>query len=313
MCLYPKLIRNPKYRINKKNQGNVPTPTDQRALYVPIGCGKCMECRKQKARQWQVRLSEEIKHHKAVFITLSLSDESIQKLYEETGIEEGNAMATLCVKRFRERWRKKYKKSIKHWLVTELGQTNTERIHLHGFLFIEDEQVKDIEKIWQYGNIFAGSYVNQKTVNYCVKYVSKIDEKHKNFQQVVLTSPGIGKDYVYEPNAKLNQFNEEKTDTTYKLPNGYKTNLPIYYRNKLYSEEQREKLWMHLLDKNERWVDGICVKADDWKTYNLMLTEAQKKNKRLGYGDDSKNWKKADYSASLTLLKKINPIKYKNL
>ena len=48
MCLYPKLIQNPKYKKNKKNGGNVPTPQDDRVLLVPIGCGKCFECMKQK-------------------------------------------------------------------------------------------------------------------------------------------------------------------------------------------------------------------------------------------------------------------------
>ena len=64
MCLYPKIIKNRKYVKNKKNGGNVPTPTDPRVLMVPVGCGNCMECRKQKARQWQVRLSEEIRENK---------------------------------------------------------------------------------------------------------------------------------------------------------------------------------------------------------------------------------------------------------
>ena len=50
MCLYPKLIKNKKYVPNKKNKGKVPTPPDERVLWVPVGCGKCIECMKQKAR-----------------------------------------------------------------------------------------------------------------------------------------------------------------------------------------------------------------------------------------------------------------------
>jgi hypothetical protein len=51
MCLYPKFIRNRKYTVTKKNGGNVPEVKDKRALMVPVGCGKCMECKKQKATQ----------------------------------------------------------------------------------------------------------------------------------------------------------------------------------------------------------------------------------------------------------------------
>ena len=115
MCLYPKLIKNRKYVANKKNGGNVPIPTDQRVLQVPVGCGNCMECRKQKARAWSIRLQEEIRTDKTgKFVTLTFSNESIYELNEEVkGIEgyaRDNEIAKLGVRRFLERWRKKHKK-----------------------------------------------------------------------------------------------------------------------------------------------------------------------------------------------------------
>ena len=39
MCLYPKMIKNPKYLPNKKNNNNPPEITDERVKYVPVGCG----------------------------------------------------------------------------------------------------------------------------------------------------------------------------------------------------------------------------------------------------------------------------------
>ena len=59
MCLYPKLIKNRRYVPNKKNGGVPPQCPDERLLYVTAACGKCMECRQQKQRQWLVRMSEE--------------------------------------------------------------------------------------------------------------------------------------------------------------------------------------------------------------------------------------------------------------
>ena len=95
---------------------------------VPIGCGKCIECKKQKSREWSVRLQEEIRHMKnGKFVTLTFSEESLVELGEDKSINTlngynlDNGIATLAVRRFLERWRKKYKKSVKHWLVTELG------------------------------------------------------------------------------------------------------------------------------------------------------------------------------------------------
>jgi hypothetical protein len=81
MCLYPRLVKNPKYTPNKKNGGIVPQLTDHRILAVPIGCGECIECMQKKAREWKVRLKEEIKTNKiATFVTLTFSNEAITKL-----------------------------------------------------------------------------------------------------------------------------------------------------------------------------------------------------------------------------------------
>ena len=111
------------------------------------GCGNCMECRKQKKREWQIRMNEEIKNDRTgKFITLTFSNEELQKLIQETGIQESNAVATIAVRRFLERWRKKYKKSVKHFLITELGHNGTERIHLHGILFTNEKKKRGIQK-----------------------------------------------------------------------------------------------------------------------------------------------------------------------
>ena len=139
MCLYPRIINNKKYTKTKKNGGNIPPVFDERVKKVAIGCGRCMECKKQQARKWQVRLLEEVRErNNGKFVTLTLNNESVTKLAEENkeleGYELDNAIATLAVRRFLENWRKKYKKSVRHWLITELGHNGTENIHLHGIL-----------------------------------------------------------------------------------------------------------------------------------------------------------------------------------
>ena len=83
MCLYPNIIRNKKYMSNKKNGGIIPAVQDERTLYVAVGCGKCMECMKQKARNWQIRLSEEIRDTKnGIFVTLTFNEENLTKIKE---------------------------------------------------------------------------------------------------------------------------------------------------------------------------------------------------------------------------------------
>ena len=150
MCLYPKLIKNRKYIANKKNGGIIPPVTDLRVLQVPVGCSKCMECKKQKANQWKVRLSEDIRVNKdAKFVTYTFNEHELQKLDNDvekglTGYNRDNEIARLAVRRYTERWRKKYKKTLRHWLVTELGSKNTERLHIHGIVW--SQKTKDIKE-----------------------------------------------------------------------------------------------------------------------------------------------------------------------
>lgn len=308
MCLYPKLIKNRKYIANKKNKGNPQRLTDPRIKYVAVGCGHCIECRKKKAREWQIRLTEEIKNDTSgKFVTLTFNEDALAKLRKDADTKEteDNTTATLAVRRFLERWRKKYKKSIKHWLITEKGHQGSERIHLHGFLFTNE--VNDIEKIWQYGYVFVGKYVSNQTINYITKYVTKIDTDHKDFEGRILTSRGIGKSYLETIDAKMKAYKGETTNDYYRLPNGKKISQPIYYRNHIYTDEQREKLWINLLDKNERYVLGTKIDVstlEGEREYFRLLKQAQKYNKRLGYGNDEKHWKKDSYKKSLKKIKK---------
>ena len=111
-------MRNRKYGITKKNGGNVPQVKDQRVLVVPVGCGKCMECRKQKSREWQVRLQEDLRHNlNAKFVTFTFNDVELNKIDNEikdlNGYARDNEICRIAVRRFTERWRKKYKKTIR--------------------------------------------------------------------------------------------------------------------------------------------------------------------------------------------------------
>jgi hypothetical protein len=313
VCLYPTLIKNRKYLSNKKNKGIIPKCKDERTRWVPVGCGKCMECRKQKAREWQVRLSEDIRENKnGKFVTLTFSDESINELdklidKKLTGYNRDNAILTKAVRRFTERWRKKYKKTIRHWLVSELGETNTERIHLHGILWTDE--VEEIEKIWNYGYVYIGDYVSDKTINYIIKYVNKSDKLHKEYKSKIFASKGLGKNYTKRRDFKRHEYKKGKTVETYRTRNGMELALPVYYRNKIFSEEEKELLWLEKLDKEERWVDGVKVDVSkNDEEYYKLLEIKRMKNKRLGFGDDEINWEQRLYERNKRNLKRLERI-----
>lgn len=304
MCLYPRLIRNRKYTVNKKNGGDVPTPNDPRVLAVPVGCGECIECRKKRGREWSVRLQEEIRHDKTgIFVTLTLSNESFRTIYNSVIKEESaningydldNAIATKAVRYYTELDRKHSGKAPKHWLITELGHNGTENIHLHGIIF--GRTANEIKDRWKHGFVFCGTYVNETTVNYIIKYATKIDEKNKGFKGKILSSKGIGKAYTTRSDSRNNTYNKNGTREEYITRQGAKMGLPTYYRNLLYTDEQKEKLWLEKLDKNIRWINGkkidISQGEDDYFAY---LKVAQAKNARLGYGKGELTWEQKQY------------------
>ncbi|AXH77769.1 MAG: replication initiator protein [Microviridae sp.] len=330
MCLYPRLIKNRKYTENAKNGGIIPPLMDERLLYVPVGCGRCIECRKQQARQWQVRLLEDIKTNtNGIFVTLTFSDEAIKGLIEQkptkhwaslTGLDGynlDNEIATRAVRLFLERWRKKFGKSVRHWFITEIGGHGSENIHLHGIIWT-NHSVEDIQERWEYGftypnkKQYKGNYVNGKTVNYITKYITKADEKHKEYKSKILSSKGIGANYTKTVDSKSNKFNDKEPDKTkesYRTPTGHKINLPIYWRNKIYTDEEREKLWIIKLDKEERYVMGekVSVKNGE-EEYNKLLKWYQERNKELGYGDYKKDWKKIQYEGDMRNIRRITRI-----
>ena len=254
MCLYPKLITNRKYVITKKNKGIIPFMKDKRVSKVAIGCGRCIECAKQKRNEWLPRITEDIKEHKnSNFVTLTFNEYNYWKLRDEilsnTFIDDeytiDNQIATLAVRRYLERWRKKYKKSVRHWLVTELGTTSSERIHIHGLIYTDNKT--DINDIWKYGFTHVGDYVNENTIKYITKYITKTDFNHKEYKPIILCSPGIGKSFLTHHNSKLNRYQNEQTKETYTFNDGKISSLPKYYRNRLYTEDEREQLWLNLL------------------------------------------------------------------
>ena len=233
MCLYTKTIVNKRYVPTKKNGWgvNMDKCTDMRKLYVPYGCGKCIECVTQRRNSWIIRLTEELKEHKnSYFVTLTFDDKSLSALYKDADEKHANGVATLAVRRFCERWRKKYRKSVRHWLITELGDERG-RIHLHGILFT-DVDIETIRKIWKYGFIRVGEYCNEQSIGYITKYMLKgASESHVDFKQKILTSPAMGRNYLKSENAKRHVYKKGEKIEPYKDARGFERSFPVTILN----------------------------------------------------------------------------------
>lgn len=276
---------------NKKNKGRPPICMDRRLLYIPAKCGCCIECRKEKQREWRVRLEEELHSNFGYFTTLTISPEGIKEIEEKTGLkweENPNEIATKALRLFLERARKEIGKSIRHWCVTELGEKK-DRIHLHG-IFYGQRSAELIKKHWKYGFVFIGGYCNSRSINYMTKYMLKVDIKHPEFKQIVLASPGIGAGYMDRLDYLWQKQNYRKINVaTYTFRNGVKMAMPKYYKDKIFTEREKEVMWINNLDRGLLWIYGEKVKANDWKTIDNLRRYWQKYGREV-MGDDPIAW-----------------------
>lgn len=336
MCLYPIRIKNKKYVENDKNQGVIPElPVighdeiglpiyDQRVTYVDVPCGRCKECCEKKAREWSVRLYEEIKDWEyKYFVTFTFSPKGLREICQKHGIHETtvNAAAKYALRHCLERYRKDFGHSLRHWFVTELGHQGTERIHMHGILFsnepLQFTQVEEVQgkgnfvewKYWKYGYIFVGNFVNGQSVNYITKYMNKIDEDHKDYKCLILASPGIGSRYVQhliEKGDYSYTYRPRATKDYYRLPNGTKVALPKYYMNKWLNDEERELRWREIMDRNQTIIAGnVYSTRSGWsgELQNNITLKAQEMNKQFGFGDRSREWRLREYNVTDRMLK----------
>ena len=85
--------------------------------------------------------------------------------------------------------------------------------------------------------------------------------------------------------------------------NGTTAQLPIYYKNKLYTDEEREKLWLHLLDKQERYILGQKIDiSKDEELYYKLLKQAKHDNEQIGL-NKQQTWEEQEYERQRRRLK----------
>lgn len=293
MCLFPKIIKNRHYIPNKSNNFHPPKCNDPRKLWVPAACGDCLECRKRKINEWTIRCEWELKTNTqpAYGITFTFSDESLDSFNEP----DPNILCQRAVRLFIKRWVRKFSKSPKYWLIPEIGQNNTERIHMHGIIWTAEEP-EYINLIWQYGNTKIEK-ASLETIPYAMKYFIKPDMKHQGFKGRIISSKGIGKGFLYSTEVARIRKQDEGVEYV-KNRRGFKTAVPNYWRKKILSDQERDARWTKLLDKETRYVLGerIDVSTPEGEAeYEACLKYYQRRNKELGFNEspwDIKSYRK---------------------
>ena len=118
----------------------------------------------------------------------------------------------------------------------------------------------------------------------------KVDIKHKTFKQIVLASKGIGSGYFDRLDYLWQKQNYKKIEVaTYTFRNGTRMAMPRYFKNKLFTDKEREKMWINNLNRGLLWIYGEKVKANDWRTIDNLRRYWQKFGRDV-MGDDPIAW-----------------------
>lgn len=287
-CLHPHTILNPHYKkFESELRDSQVMPHD---LWLTIPCGKCINCRKSRQSDWRTRIRYELlygQYSAPVFVTLTFDDGNYYLFRDKP---------ERALRLFLERYRKLYKRSCRHFFVTELGG-DYGRLHFHGILFdcmisstkhtfqrrpkkdgrygrflYNDGSLKEyvlqLKSLWSYGNVWVDA-VRPETVNYIVKYMLKEQDVRnpldlefaKNFVPRVFVSPGLGKQYCDDARNLAFHFSKDDGVWFVLLDDGRRASLPRYFANKIFPEDFRKSLaYMRWLDPppERYYLDGIC-------------------------------------------------------
>lgn len=217
ICLNPLLIPNKRM----KDKWTSHDYYDDPFIFVP--CGRCEACRKKHANDWRVRLTKELElgnHRSCWFITLTVDGPNYHSFVSNT---------SRFIRLFLERYRARYKRSLRHWFVTELGDDNG-RLHIHGFVFDCRCSIREFTKLWGYGITNVQINPDLDVIGYLIKYMLKPCKYDESFYPSVFCSSGIGKQYLTPRSFRLH-----RTQTNPIIRVGrFIYSLPRYYFAKIF-------------------------------------------------------------------------------
>lgn len=207
-----------------------------------VPCGKCIQCRIARSREWAVRILHETESHEdSIFVTLTYSDEALPR---DMSIKKSE------LQRFLKRLRKQLEpRKIKYFSSGEYG-SKTQRPHYHLIIFgMSKNDVQYVKKAWTNGLIHIGT-VTYKSARYVAKYMfkqykSKYDLPGRE-EPFALMSKGLGKNYCLKHEKQYRQNLELFAD-------GARMGLPRYYKNLL--EIESEVLYEKAKTENQRLLE----------------------------------------------------------
>lgn len=266
--------------------------------YDVYPCGKCPACRSRRASSWSFRLMQEEKHaYSAYFITLTYAEKNVPRT-RNNFMEIRRRDLQLFFKRLRKmQTSKRYCKKanvpyieqpLKYFAVGEYGG-RFKRPHYHAIMFNASAEL--IERAWKAGHVHYGD-VSGPSVGYTMKYITKPTKipVHRNDDRTPefsLMSKGLGECYLSANmiyyHKKLNPNAIVADRCRVMCTDGSWIAMPRYYRDRLYSKEERKVI--------SYYKKQDILRAELLKSADQLFNENETKKFKLYKIDYDKNIK----------------------
>ena len=216
----------------------------------------------------------------------SLSSFFVTLTYEDSELPDGANVCKKDVQLFFKRLRKEFytivnskiddKKDflrMKYMCVSEYGPNGTERPHYHMLIFLSrrityDQMLVFIEHAWSKGFVSVSS-VTDARIHYCTGYIINLQDTHGRVKPFNLYSKGLGISYVSDMSDYHTIFNPYYTSV-----GGYRLALPRYWKNKIYSEEERNVMNLSFqvdAERHFRYYPLEAQRALEEKKYRIFV------------------------------------------
>lgn len=289
-------------------------PFQKQDSEISFPCGKCLPCRKRRASSWGFRLMQQYKvSDTAYFITLTYSPETVPR-----DIKNRATLNKRDLQLFLKKLRKKQPTNdIKYYAVGEYGKKPVMRPHYHLIifnmylttLFGEGEARRILKQpeiylngkhefnvqLWDKGHITIGT-VTEASAMYTLKYISKPKQvpqynKDARLPEFSAISKNLGISYLTK--AIKQWHRNDPNERMYVHFQHYKIAMPRYYKERLYTPEEREAIAEYIVNKQKQKRiqerKGTTLKQRIEYVNNLLATKqdnSRKLNKKNNFCSD---------------------------
>lgn len=257
-----------------------------RIAATPFGCGQCLPCRINRARQWTLRmLLEQMTSGDSCFITLTYNANSLP--------EDGNLVLS-DLQKFFKRLRKNLPKiPIRYFACGEYG-SKTMRPHYHSALFGVGIELSNVfDKSWGLGIIHVGD-LTKDSARYITGYILKgqtrenapgLNGKRPEFMTCSKMKGGIGINSIKYLSKQLAKYKYEGIVDNLRIG---KKKYPLgrYLTHKLNDSlnvpiEREEAKFYDYQEKifNKYWKDGSHMKLQVQDLEKAAILRMEKRQK----------------------------------